>query len=86
MAKVSLFWDPRGQNRPITVLNQGTHIIYHGGSAADGRKYKIKGIWREPQGLVSGKRCGIFQNIGPTASKRSREPQGHPKVQVARLP
>jgi hypothetical protein len=49
--------------------------LLKGGGRDVWRKYGVPSIWREPQGLIVGKRCGITENLGPTARKRFSEPK-----------
>jgi hypothetical protein len=36
------------------------------------RKFGVPAIWRASQGVITGKRCGTTENIGPAARKRAR--------------
>ena len=35
------------------------------------RKFAVPKLWRKPQGIIHGKRCGTTENIGPAARRRA---------------
>jgi hypothetical protein len=35
-------------------------------------KFGVPKLWRKPQGLIQGKRCGVTENIGPAARAQHR--------------
>jgi hypothetical protein len=43
--------------------------LLKGGAPDVWRKFGVLRLWRKPQGLILGERCGITQNIGPAARK-----------------
>lgn len=47
----------------------GLYLIKGGGPDV-WRKFAVPRCWHKPQGVISGKRCGTTQNIGPSARKR----------------
>ncbi len=47
-----------------------------GGGPEVWRMFAVPKVWRKPQGLVRGKRCGTTQNIGHAARSRNRGPSG----------
>jgi hypothetical protein len=49
--------------------------LLKGGGPDVWRKYAVPSVWREPQGVIVGKRCGVTENLGPTARKRLIEPR-----------
>jgi hypothetical protein len=50
----------------------GVYLLKGGGPDV-WRKFGVPSIWRGPQGLILGKRCGVTENIGAAARKRWRE-------------
>jgi len=50
--------------------NGDVRYVIKGGSPEVLSKYKVKRIWRKPQGVIFGKRCGTTQNIGPQVRER----------------
>ena len=55
-----------------------------GGERKVWRKFGVPQIWRKPQGLIFGKRCGSTENIGPTARKLLSEQQDRSKVDTSK--
>jgi hypothetical protein len=47
--------------------------LLKGGGPDVWRKYGVPSGWRKPQGLISGKRCGVTENIGQAALKRWKQ-------------
>jgi hypothetical protein len=50
----------------------GVYLLKGGGPEV-WRKFGVPRCWRNPQGVIDGKRCGLTENIGPAARKRCRE-------------
>jgi hypothetical protein len=48
--------------------------LLKGGGRDIWRKYAVPSIWREPQGFIVGKRCGVTENLGPKARKQLDKP------------
>jgi len=48
----------------------GVYLI-KGGAPDVWRKFGVPAMWRGPQGVIIGKRCGTTENIGPAARKRA---------------
>jgi hypothetical protein len=44
----------------------GLYLIKGGGPEV-WRRFGVPKLWRKPQGLIQGKRCGVTENIGPAA-------------------
>jgi hypothetical protein len=49
----------------------GLYLIKGGGLAVWNQFPRIRKDWRTAQGIIHGKRCGVSQNLGPTARLRS---------------
>ena len=49
----------------------GLYLIKGGGARVWKRFPKIRKEWRRSQGVIHGKRCGVTQNLGPTARLRA---------------
>jgi hypothetical protein len=47
--------------------------LLKGGGRDVWRKHAVPSIWREPQGVIFGKRCGVTENLGPAARKQLKE-------------
>jgi hypothetical protein len=60
----------------------GVYLLKGGGPDV-WRRFGVPRLWRKPQGLIMGKRCGATQNIGPAAHKLSSERQARSKVAAA---
>jgi hypothetical protein len=43
-----------------------------GGGPEVWRRFGVPQLWRKPQGLIQGKRCGVTENIGPAARAQHR--------------
>ena len=50
----------------------GVYLLKGGGQDV-WRKYGVTSIWRGPQGVIMGKRCGTSENLGATARKQVNE-------------
>jgi hypothetical protein len=50
----------------------GVYLLKGGGPDV-WRRFAVPRLWRKPQGLIFGKRCGVTENIGPAARDRWRE-------------
>jgi len=50
----------------------GVYLIKGGGPDV-WRKFGVPACWREPQGIIHGKRCGVTENIGRASQGRWRE-------------
>jgi len=48
------------------------------------RRFGVPQLWRKPQGLIFGKRCGTTEDIGPAARKRRRQQQDRNSFSRAR--
>jgi hypothetical protein len=49
----------------------GVYLLKGGGPDV-WRKFGVPHSWRRPQGFIHGKRCGVTENIGATARRRSK--------------
>ncbi len=49
----------------------GLYLLKGGGKQAWRLFARIHPEWRKPQGLIFNKRCGVTQNLGPTARQRA---------------
>jgi hypothetical protein len=47
----------------------GVYLLKGGGPDV-WRRFAVPRLWRKPQGLIFGKRCGVTENIGAAARKR----------------
>jgi hypothetical protein len=52
----------------------GVYLIKGGGPDV-WRKFEVPCLWRKPQGVIFGKRCGTTENIGPTARSVEAAPR-----------
>jgi hypothetical protein len=50
----------------------GVYLLKGGGRDV-WRKFGVPTCWREAQGVIHAKRCGVTENIGPAARRRYRE-------------
>jgi hypothetical protein len=57
-------------------LNPNGLYLLKGGGRDVWNEFGVRRSWRKPQGLITGKRCGTTQNIGPAARKRWRQDGG----------
>jgi len=58
--------------------NGDVRYLLKGGTPEVWRDYRVKRIWRKPQGVIFGKRCSTTQNIGPKARDQcARAREGH---------
>ena len=48
--------------------------LLKGGGPDVWRKYAVPTVWRETQGLIVGKRCGVTENLGPKVRKQLNDP------------
>jgi hypothetical protein len=49
----------------------GLYLIKGGGPKVWRKFPRIRKAWRQPQGIIHGKRCGTSQNIGRAARERA---------------
>ena len=54
----------------------GLYLLKGGGARVWKRFPQIRKEWRTSQGVIHGKRCGVTQNLGPTARLRALMIQG----------
>jgi len=58
----------------ITLHTNGdVRYLLKGGTAEVWRVYSVKRIWRQPQGIIFGKRSGTTENIGPKARELAQD-------------
>jgi hypothetical protein len=61
----------------------GVYLLKGGGPDV-WRRFAVPRLWRKPQGLILGKRCGVTENIGPGALRRWRAEQNATIIPPAR--
>lgn len=61
----------------------GVYLL-KGGGADVWRKFAVPQAWRNPQGRIFGKRCGVTENIGAAARKTKRSIIAHENDSVFR--